>query len=116
MEKAYTKMRMELREEDRTKVEKGEGEKETEKETAEQEERIREEDAKLRQVYDPVGNVYDDRKRRVTDLPECNRVTLPKPLSVHREAQINTGENCTTESTNNTGERTVQRRENKNQT
>ena len=48
----------------------------------------REEDAKSRQIFDPIEKIYDDRKRRVTDLVECSRVTLPKPLSVKREAQI----------------------------
>ena len=32
--------------------------------------------------------MYDDRKRRVTDLKECSRVTLPKPLPVTEEALI----------------------------
>ena len=32
--------------------------------------------------------VYDARKRRVTDLKECARVTLPKPLTVTEEAKI----------------------------
>ena len=32
--------------------------------------------------------MYDDRKRRVTDLQECSRVTLPKPLPVTEEAMI----------------------------
>ena len=47
-----------------------------------------EEDAKSRQIYDPIEGVYDPRKRRVTDLDECDRVTLPKPLSVIDEANI----------------------------
>ena len=33
-----------------------------------------------RQTYDPIEGVYDDRKRRVTDLQECSKVFLPKPL------------------------------------
>ena len=31
-------------------------------------------DAKTRQIYDPCKNIYDSRKRRVTDLQECTRV------------------------------------------
>ena len=41
-----------------------------------------------RQVYDPVEKIYDDRKRRVTDLKECSRVTLPRPLKPAEEANI----------------------------
>ena len=44
--------------------------------------------AMARQPYDPVGGVYDDRKRRVTDLRECSKVTLPKPLPPQYEAAI----------------------------
>ena len=43
----------------------------------EDEDKNEELDAKSRQVYDPLSGVYDDRKRRVTDLVECNRVFLP---------------------------------------
>ena len=39
-----------------------------------------EEEARGRQVFDPVLKKYDERRRRVTDLKECNRITLPKPL------------------------------------
>ena len=97
MEKAYTKLRMELKDEDDEDEQNRKGEKDKRTETQEQEEldkeeqvreQIREEEARLRQIYDPVENRYDDRKRRVTDLPECNRVTLPKPLRVQREAEI----------------------------
>ena len=54
------------------------------------EEKIKEieEEAKGRQVFDPVEKRYDERKRRVTDLKECNRVTLPKPLPATEEAKI----------------------------
>ena len=45
-------------------------------------------EARGRQVFDPVKGVYDERKRRVTDLKECNRVTLPKPLPAIEEAKI----------------------------
>ena len=36
-------------------------------------------EAKTRQTFDPEARTYDDRKRRVTDLKECSRVTLPRP-------------------------------------
>ena len=61
------------------------------KENEEKEEKLRldrEEGARTRQVFDPVMKIYDERKRRVTDLVECNRVTLPKPLRITREAEI----------------------------
>ena len=58
-----------------------------------EEERRREEeeemrDAQARQVFDPEKNSYDERKFRVTDMSECTRITLPKPLRVKREAEI----------------------------
>ena len=45
-------------------------------------------EARSRQVFNPVERIYDERKRRVTDLRECNRVTLPKPLPASEEAKI----------------------------
>lgn len=53
-----------------------------------QEEREEEDDAKTRQTFDPINKIYDDRKRRVTDLAECSRVTLPKPMQIEEEALI----------------------------
>ena len=44
--------------------------------------------ARSRQVFDPHKKTYDARRRRVTDLQECSRVTLPKPLSEEEEAKI----------------------------
>ena len=44
-------------------------------------------EARSRQVFNPVDKEYDERKRRVTDLKECNRVTLPKPLPASEEAK-----------------------------
>ena len=83
MEKAYSLIRMELREEEEEKkVE------ETEKMDENLEQRQKEDEAKTRQVYDPIEKRYDEGKRRVTDLEECSRVTLPKPLSVRRETEI----------------------------
>ena len=45
-------------------------------------------EAETRQVYNPRKRVYDDRKRRATDLKECARVTLPKPMDTKNEALI----------------------------
>ena len=45
-------------------------------------------EAKTRMVYDSENKVYDERKQRVTDLKECSRIFLPKPLEVKREAQL----------------------------
>ena len=47
-----------------------------------------EEDSKLRQTFDPIKKIFDSRRRRVTDLDECARVTLPKPLKILDEASI----------------------------
>ena len=48
--------------------------------TVEEEEKVEQLEAESRQVFDPIGKIFDDRKRRVTDLKECARVTLPKAL------------------------------------
>ena len=45
-------------------------------------------EAKSRMIYDPKEMVYDSRKRRATDLKECTRITLPKPLSPDEESRI----------------------------
>ena len=45
-------------------------------------------------MYDPIEQRYDEGKRRVTDLEECSRVTLPKPLSVRRESEIELRREC----------------------
>ena len=111
-ELAYTKARMEMQNRDRDDEDEIEGMSETERKAekmmqeinnksdekeemkskvmseAEMEEMAEEEEARTRQIYDPGKRIYDDRKRRVTDLKECSRVTLPKPLSVKREAAI----------------------------
>ena len=93
MEKAYAKMRMELRDEEVE--EEHELNKELDKpiivvEEADKDAELksREEEARSRQIFDPISMVYDDRNRKATDLVECSRVTLPKPLSITREAQI----------------------------
>ena len=41
-----------------------------------------------RQIYDSQERSFDDQKRRVTDLSECARVTLPRPLETNPEALI----------------------------
>ena len=103
-EQAYSKVRMqrkkEMEEMERRKREKEEEMNdnqieapllevyETEDIKRRQEEREEEDDAKTRQTFDPINNVYDDRKRRVTDLAECSRVTLPKPMQIEEEALI----------------------------
>ena len=83
-ELAFTKVRMTLNKENNEKVE---GEEEIEI-TEEEQERYDELDAQSRQIFDPVKKIFDDRKRRVTDLKECNRITLPKPMKEIDEALI----------------------------
>ena len=68
-EAAMAKLRMEITKE----LEQAEMSKEEIQENQEYE-------AESRQAYDPCEKSYDSRKRRVTDLKECARVTLPKPL------------------------------------
>ena len=50
--------------------------------------KIEEISAQSRQIFDPVEKTFDDRKRRVTDLRVCSRVTLPRPLQPADEANI----------------------------
>ena len=45
-------------------------------------------EAEGRMVFNPKDRVYDGRKRRVTDLKECARVTLPKHLSGDEESRL----------------------------
>ena len=52
--------------------------------------KIEEEEAKCRQVFDPIGRTFDFRKKRATDLKENSRVTLPKCLPIEDEACIET--------------------------
>ena len=105
-ELAYAKIRLERRreiEEQQKRIEDEEppllevppegemDEKERERKMIEKEkadDKSREEDARERQIYNPIEKVFDDRRRRVTDLKECTRVTLPKPLPVVDEALI----------------------------
>ena len=39
-------------------------------------------------TFDPLNKIYNDRKRRVTDLEECSRITLPRPLPTKHETWI----------------------------
>ena len=54
----------------------------------EQEEFMEEQEAKSRLTFDPVDKTFDDRKLRVTDLKECSRTTLPRPLPTKEETMI----------------------------
>jgi hypothetical protein len=54
------------------------------------EEKMEAEEAKSRQVFDPIEKTFDYRKKRVTDLTENSRVTLPKPLPISEEAGMET--------------------------
>ena len=83
-ELAFAKVRMQLNKENDEKVEEGDAVEITE----EEQERFDELNAQCRQIFDPVEKVFDDRKRRVTDLRECTRVTLPKPMKERDEALI----------------------------
>ena len=56
--------------------------------TQEEEDKLEELEAKSRMTFDPINKIYDDRQRRVTDLDECSRVTLPKPLPTKEENLI----------------------------
>ena len=47
-----------------------------------------EQEARARQFYDPEENTYDYRKKRVTDIRENSRVTLPRPVLEIQEAGI----------------------------
>ena len=84
---SYTKVRWQLRKEEEcgeaAEDVRGEGtEDKLRKEYNEMEE------ARTRMVYDSQSRTYDERKQRVTDLKECSRIFLPKPLEVTREAQL----------------------------
>ena len=59
-----------------------------EEEDEQQEEEMELLEAEARQIYDPKKRVFDDRKRKVTDLKECARITLPKPMDTQNEAMV----------------------------
>ena len=63
-------------------------EKENEEFTPLERKEMEEIEAEERMVYNPKDDIFDGRKRRVTDLRECARVTLPKPLSDDEESKL----------------------------
>ena len=91
----YTKIRWQLRKEEEDEEQILEKRMRKEKESDEEkrirmmrEEHNEMEEARTRQVYDPEDKSYDERKMRVTDMQECTRIHLPKPLGIKREAEI----------------------------
>ena len=56
--------------------------------TKEERQKDEELESEARMIYNPKTRIFDSRKRRVTDLKECTRVTLPKPLSPEDESKI----------------------------
>ena len=69
-------------------------------------------EAKNMMIYDPTNKSFDNRRRRVTDLNQCTRVTLPRPLSpeeasrseVRKRTVKDTFEKYRRENTNKKGE------------
>ena len=84
-ELSYAKARMTISKEEEEKLE-DEGIEEDKDEEFEEE--LEKTEAMTRQIYNTKESRFDDRKRRVTDLKECARVTLPKPLDTKHEALI----------------------------
>ena len=91
----YTKIRWQLRKEDEERGEEIEIPVNKKQKIAEEDEEKKREqerrellEAKERQVYNPETKEYDERRWRVTDMPECSRIHLPKPLEVKQEAEI----------------------------
>ena len=76
-EVALAKLRMEFRKHE-----------ENQELTQEEVENSEELEARCRQVFNPETQEYDARRRRVTDLQECSRITLPKPLKAEDEAKL----------------------------
>ena len=66
-ELSYAKVRMEKQKE----IDEALGE-ETVEQTVEEKEKMEELEAEQRQTSCPVNKIYNDRKRRVIDLPECS--------------------------------------------
>ena len=88
-ELAYAKARMTISKEEEEKLEEDEDEGiEDDKENEEEIEKQEKQEAMTRQIYDTKARRFDDRKRRATDLKECARVTLPRPLDTKHEALI----------------------------
>ena len=80
--------------------------------TVEERSKDEELEARNRMIFDPTEGIFDNRKRRVTDLRQCARVTLPKSLSpdeeskleVRKRSQIETFEHYRKNNTNKNGE------------
>ena len=79
------KMRMEISRQD--------GEEYDEKEDLKQQEC----EARTRQIFNPEDKIFDGRKRRVTDLKECSRVFLPRPLDAQEESKLEARKQAQTE-------------------
>ena len=94
-ELAYGKARMTINKEEEEKLEDEEDEGIEEDEEEKQE--MERDDARTRQIYKPIERRFDDQKRRVTDLSECGRGTLPRPMSTKNEAlmEVRRGANDT---------------------
>ena len=50
-----------------------------------EEERRQEEEARTRQVFDHIQKIYNEQKRRMTDLPEYGRVSKETLIELRRE-------------------------------
>ena len=87
---SYTKLRWQMKKDEENTNAKDDQRKDeiTDEETKKKEEENEVEEARTRSVYDAETKVYDERKQRVTDLQECSRIFLPKPLEVTKEAQL----------------------------
>ena len=80
----YAKVRMQLNKEYEEELDEEDEVEMTEDEKT----KIEEITAMSRQTFDPVEKIYDDCKRRATDLKECSHVTLPKPAKLQDEANL----------------------------
>ena len=58
-------------------------------------------EARTRMIYDTKRRLFDDQKRRVTDLAECARITLPKAMSIKNEALMEVRRNTNEKVYNN---------------
>ena len=83
----YTKVRWQMKKDEEKEKDENLDE-ESKKKVRMREEENEIEEARTRTVYDPERKIYDERKQRATDLKECSRIFLPKPLEVSKEAQL----------------------------
>ena len=93
IEIGFTKMRYEIKRRERRKLEEeveyeGLNGKKRKVDTGEDNEKALLEDAKERQIYDPIDKIFDHSKKRVTDLQECAEVYLPKPVDEKYECEM----------------------------